>query len=64
MWPKRNDWAYRGEAFDGVPQERLGDPLLLRMRYDRARRTFEYPESDFFAGGPVRAYEIYDGLFY
>lgn len=35
-----------------------------RMRYDRARRTFEYPESDFFAGGPVRAYEIYDGLFY
>ncbi|HJO24887.1 MAG: hypothetical protein QF890_14695 [Myxococcota bacterium] len=35
-----------------------------RMRYDRVRKTFEYPESDFFAGGPVRAYEVYDGLFY
>jgi len=38
--------------------------VRLRMRYDRARRTFEYPKSEFFAGGPVRAYEVYDGLFY
>jgi len=36
----------------------------LRMRYDRARRTFEFERNDFFAGGPVRAYEVYDGPIY
>ena len=38
--------------------------ISRRMRYDRARRTFEYPESDFFAGGPVRVYEVYDAPLY
>lgn len=36
----------------------------LQMRYDRSRRSFEFPRNDFFSGGPVRAYEIYDGLFF
>ena len=36
----------------------------LRMRYDRPRRTFEFERNDFFSGGPVRAYEVYDGPFY
>ncbi len=36
----------------------------LRMRYDRARRTFEFERDDFFSGGAVRAYEVYDGPIY
>lgn len=32
--------------------------------YDRARRTFYYPKTFYFAGGPVRAYEVYDGAIY
>ena len=36
----------------------------LRMRYDRSERSFEFPQNDFFAGGPVRAYEVYDGVFF
>ena len=35
----------------------------LQMRYDRSRRSFEFPKNDFFSGGPVRAYEIFDGPF-
>ena len=32
--------------------------------YDRSQKTFFYPETFYFAGGPVRAYEVYDGPFY
>lgn len=34
----------------------------LWLRYDRALRTFDYPRTPYFGGGPVRVYEIYDGL--
>lgn len=37
-------------------------PRVLVWR--RADRTFAYPHTPYFAGGPVRAYEVYDGLFY
>ena len=32
--------------------------------YDRSQKTFFYPKTFYFAGGPVRAYEVYDGPFY
>lgn len=38
------------------------EPLMLR--YDRALRTFYYPATPYFGGGPVRVYEIYDGPLY
>ena len=37
-------------------------PVVLR--WDRGARTFVYPRTRYFLGGPVRAYEIYDGPFY
>ncbi len=44
------------------------DPNLadrpLALTYDRAARTFAYPRTPFFAGGVVKAYEVYDGLWY
>jgi hypothetical protein len=33
----------------------------LELHYDRALRTFHYPRTPYFGGGPVRVYEIYDG---
>ena len=32
--------------------------------FERASATFRFPRTDYFAGGPVKAYEIYDGLFF
>ena len=32
--------------------------------YDRSQKTFFYPKTFYFAGGPVRAYEVYDGPIY
>ena len=37
-------------------------PIVLA--YDRVTRRFSYPETPYFPGGPVRTYEIYDGLLY
>jgi hypothetical protein len=37
-------------------------PVVLA--YDRGARRFSYPRTLYFPGGPVRAYEIYDGLLY
>jgi hypothetical protein len=37
-------------------------PLVLA--YDRVARVFSYPRTRYFPGGPVRVYEIYDGLLY
>jgi hypothetical protein len=37
-------------------------PIVLT--YDRVTRRFSYPQTPYFPGGPVRAYEIYDGLLY
>jgi hypothetical protein len=34
------------------------------VRYDRAARLFTYPRTPYFPGGPIRAYEIYDGWLY
>jgi hypothetical protein len=48
----------RFHAFDPNHPEA---PLLLR--YQRARATFFFPRTAYFAGGPVDAYEIYAGVF-
>jgi hypothetical protein len=32
--------------------------------YDRASATFSYNRTDYFAGGPVQVYEIYDGILF
>jgi hypothetical protein len=37
-------------------------PVVLA--YDRGARRFSYPQTPYFPGGPVRAFEIYDGLLY
>jgi hypothetical protein len=37
-------------------------PVLLT--YDRAARMFTYAATPYFPGGPVKAYEVYCGLFY
>ncbi len=43
------------------PNEPVHPRVLV---YDRARRTFYYPKTFYFAGGPIRAYEVYDGAIY
>lgn len=37
-------------------------PVALVWR--RGERTFAFAQTPYFPGGPVRAYEVYDGLFY
>jgi hypothetical protein len=39
-----------------------GEPLVFT--WDRGDRVFHYPRTDYFAGGPVRGYVVYDGLLY
>lgn len=51
--------ALRFHAYDPNDAER---PVALTWR--RAARTFAFPHTPYFPGGPVRAYEVYDGLFY
>jgi hypothetical protein len=46
-------------AYDPNEAER---PIVLA--YDRVTSRFSYPPTSYFPGGPVRAYEIYDGLLY
>jgi hypothetical protein len=46
-------------AYDPNNAER---PIVLA--FDRVTSRFTYPETPYFPGGPVRAYEIYDGLLY
>jgi hypothetical protein len=36
----------------------------ITIVYDRGARTFHYPRTPYFGGGPIRAYEIYDGALY
>lgn len=36
----------------------------LVFTWDRGDRAFHYPRTDYFMGGPVRAYVVYDGLLY
>lgn len=36
----------------------------LSLVYDRAERRFRLPRTDYFAGGPVNVYEIYNSLLY
>jgi len=36
----------------------------LELTYDRAAEAFSYAATAFFPGGPVRAYEVYDGWLY
>jgi hypothetical protein len=46
-------------AYDPNDAER---PVVLA--YDRVARAFTYPRTPYFPGGPVSAYEIYDGPLY
>ena len=39
-----------------------GEPLTIA--WDRGRRSFLYPRTIYFYGGPVRAYAVYQGLLY
>jgi hypothetical protein len=34
------------------------------LTWDRAAKTFAFEPTGYFRGGPVKAYEVYDGLFY
>ena len=36
----------------------------LPLVYDRSERRFSFPKTDYFAGGPVNVYEIYNSLLY
>jgi hypothetical protein len=36
----------------------------LELVFDRGGRIFSYSETSFFPGGPVKAYEVYDGWLY
>lgn len=36
----------------------------LELVFDRAARVFSYSATSFFPGGPVKAYEVYDGWLY
>jgi len=36
----------------------------VTLRYDRAAHVFSYPATRYFSGGPVKAYEVYDGWLY
>ena len=38
------------------------NPVLLV--FERASSTFRFPRTHYFGGGPVKAYEVYDGLFF
>ena len=49
----------RFRAYD--PNE-AAEPLALT--YDRAARRFSYAPTRYFPGGPVKVYEVYDGLLY
>jgi hypothetical protein len=49
----------RFSAYDPNEAER---PLVIT--YDRGARVFSYPQTRYFGGGPVRVYEIFDGLLY
>lgn len=48
--------------FDVYDPNDAAAPVALVWR--RAARTFTFPNTPYFPGGPVRAYEVYDGLFY
>jgi hypothetical protein len=49
----------RFHAYDPNDSEQPG--LLV---FDRATATFRFSSTDYFSGGTVKAYEIYDGLFF
>jgi len=59
---------YRADAradeirFAAYDPNQAGTPI--EVRYDRGARTFSFPRTDYFPGGPIRLYEIYDGALY
>ena len=48
--------------FRAYDPNNAAEPVVLA--WDRGARTFTYQRAPYFGGGPVRAYEIYDGLLY
>lgn len=51
--------AIRFAAYD---PNQAGTPI--EVSYDRGARTFSFPRTEYFPGGPIRLYEIYDGALY
>jgi hypothetical protein len=60
--------VYRAEVAAGVVHFDSYDPnqpgRSLTLRFDRERAGFFLPPTPYFPGGPVKVYEIYDGLLY
>jgi hypothetical protein len=48
--------------FAAYDPNQAGTPI--EVRYDRGARVFSFPRTEYFPGGPIRAYEIYDGALY
>lgn len=48
--------------FAAYDPNQVGTPI--EVRYDRGAQTFSFPRTNYFPGGPIRAYEIYDGAFH
>ena len=46
--------------FDAYDPNDASAPIVVR--WDRGGRTFVFPRTPYFGGGPVKAYGIYDGL--
>jgi hypothetical protein len=59
---------YRAESERGEIRFHAYDPnapeAATVLRYDRTGARFLMPETPYFAGGPVKTYEVYDGLFF
>lgn len=59
---------YRGESDAREIRFYAYDPNVLGaetiLRYDREQASFVMPETPYFAGGPVKGYEVYDGALY
>lgn len=60
--------VYEAEPTPAALRFRAYDPndatRPIELAWDRGARTFVYPRTVYFPGGPVRAYEVYDGLLY
>lgn len=59
---------YRGDSDAREIRFYAYDPnvpeVMTVLRYDRERATFRMPQTPYFPGGPVKAYEVYDGVLY
>jgi hypothetical protein len=54
----------RGDGLEFLAYDPNHTDRPARLTYDRARRCFQFPANNYFAGGPVNVYEIYRGILY